>query len=219
MSTNAAAKRIADKFIAGSTFRYMLLTGISTDWVTAASLRAMDFAEDLAADEMSGYTRPTLASVTTSEDDANNRAEITAGQATVSNLSAATFAGCSITAAATTLTSSGTPFAATDVGKIVRVPGAGAAGVDLYSRIASYQANNQVTLADAAGTTVSGVAVAVAVAGVALIEAITNDADSPIVEVFDIRPSAGQESTASFPSGANFQVSAGTDGIFHVSTV
>ena len=132
---------------------------------------------------------------------------------------AQTFAACSMTAASAVLTSSGTPFAASDVGKIVRVPGAGAAGADLYSRIASYQANNQVTLADAAGTTVADVAVAIAVAGVALIEEITNDADSPIVELFDIRPDVGFESEASFPSGANFQVSAGTAGIFHLVVV
>lgn len=219
MSTNAAAKDILDRYIAGATFAYILLVGIATDWITEATKRAMNFAEDLAADEMAGYVRPTLAGLATSEDDANNRAELTAGQATINNLAAATFAGCSMTAASAVLTSSGAPFAAGDVGKIVRVPGAGAAGADLYSRIASYQANNQVTLSDAAGTTVADVAVAIAVAGVAVIRQVTDDTDSPILEVFDIRPAAGQESTASFPSGANFQVSAGADGILHVSTV
>lgn len=218
MPTNKYAAHVAG-LAAAETYRYVLLTGISTDWMTAATVRGMDYVEDVAADEMSGYTRPLVPSVTVEEDDANDRAELHADQASIANLSANTFDGCSIDEADTTLTASaGGTFAATDVGKIVRVPGAGAAGADLYSRIASYTSGTEVELADAAGTTVADVDVAIAVAGIAIACEVTDDTDSPLVECYDIRPANGSEDQAYFPSGAAFQVSDGADGFFQFPT-
>ncbi len=69
---------------------------------------------------------------------------------------AQTFSG-SITATDKTLTSSTAIFAISDVGKNVRVPGAGAAGADLTTTIASFTSSIEVELTAAAGTTVSGV--------------------------------------------------------------
>lgn len=54
------------------------------------------------------------------------------------------------------LTSASGLFTASDVGKSIRIIGAGAAGVLLTTTIASYQSATQVTLTASAGTTVSG---------------------------------------------------------------
>lgn len=65
--------------------------------------------------------------------------------------------GGAMTASSTTLTvTAGNTFAATDVGKSIRVPGAGAAGVTLSTTIATRVSATEVTLAAAASTTVSG---------------------------------------------------------------
>lgn len=53
-------------------------------------------------------------------------------------------------------TTAGASFGAADVGKHVLVPGAGTSGADLYTTISVYTSATQVTLATAAGTTVSG---------------------------------------------------------------
>lgn len=65
--------------------------------------------------------------------------------------------GCAMTALSTTLTrTGGNTFAATDVGKTIKVPGAGAAGATLTTTIATRVSATEVTLATAASTTVSG---------------------------------------------------------------
>lgn len=61
-----------------------------------------------------------------------------------------------ITTGTAVLTSAGASFAATDVGKVVVVAGAGAAGAKLVTTIAGYTSATQVTLTAGAGTTVSG---------------------------------------------------------------
>jgi len=61
-----------------------------------------------------------------------------------------------INSAATALTSASNPFTAADVGADVVVKGAGAAGADLVTTIAAYVSAGAVTLAAAAGTTVTG---------------------------------------------------------------
>lgn len=66
---------------------------------------------------------------------------ITSGQAILTNPSA----GSSVT----------TPWEPSDVGSIILVSGAGVNGADLWSTIASYQSPTQVTLADAASTSVN----------------------------------------------------------------
>lgn len=60
-----------------------------------------------------------------------------------------------ITSSTTTLTSAKAAFVAADVGKIITVKGAGAAGVNLNTTIASINSGTSVELADAASTTVS----------------------------------------------------------------
>ncbi len=68
------------------------------------------------------------------------------------------YGGCSITAASTTLNCGGTSFSsATDVGKQMWVPGAGAAGISLHTTIASVTNANTVVLAAAASTSSSNV--------------------------------------------------------------
>lgn len=60
-----------------------------------------------------------------------------------------------ITSSTTTLTSATAAFVAADVGKIITVKGAGAAGVNLNTTIASINSGTSVELTDAASTTVS----------------------------------------------------------------
>ena len=61
-----------------------------------------------------------------------------------------------ITTATTTLTSSTYTFVSGDAGKDIVVPGAGSAGGNLITTIASFTNANEVELTDAASTTVSG---------------------------------------------------------------
>jgi hypothetical protein len=61
-----------------------------------------------------------------------------------------------ITSGAATLTSATGSFVSTDVGRAIRVRGAGAAGVELETTISAYNSATSVTLADNASTTVSG---------------------------------------------------------------
>jgi len=61
----------------------------------------------------------------------------------------------SITSGAAVLTSSATPWTAADIGKTVRVVGAGAAGGNLDTTISAFTSASQVTLANTAGTTVT----------------------------------------------------------------
>lgn len=63
----------------------------------------------------------------------------------------------SITSGAAALTVVGASFVAADVGKLIIVPGAGAAGVDLYTTILSWTDATHVTLNANAGTTLSAV--------------------------------------------------------------
>lgn len=64
-----------------------------------------------------------------------------------------------IVATSSTLTSASAPFSALDVGLLIRVPGAGVAGANLDTTIATYISPTQVTLTVAASTTVSGATV------------------------------------------------------------
>lgn len=65
-----------------------------------------------------------------------------------------------MTAGSASLTSASAAFAASDVGKYIVVKGVGAAGVPLISTISAFVSATQVTLANAASTTVSGARVA-----------------------------------------------------------
>jgi hypothetical protein len=67
----------------------------------------------------------------------------------------------SITAATNTLTATGAAFTAADVGKLINVPGAGAAGVTLGTTIATYVSATEVTLTDNASTTLASAAVTI----------------------------------------------------------
>lgn len=65
--------------------------------------------------------------------------------------------GAAMTAASDVLTTTGGEgFETEDIGKLVAVPGAGAAGANLVSSIIGINGANEVVLADAAATTVSG---------------------------------------------------------------
>jgi hypothetical protein len=68
----------------------------------------------------------------------------------------------SITSGSTALTVIGASFTSADIGKIIIVPGAGASGGALVSTIAARSSNSMLTLADAAGTTISSVSTTVA---------------------------------------------------------
>lgn len=61
-----------------------------------------------------------------------------------------------ITATDNTLTSATAGFVSTDVGKIIQIVGAGAAGITLYTTIASFNSSTSVEVTDAASTTVTG---------------------------------------------------------------
>lgn len=64
----------------------------------------------------------------------------------------------SITASAATLTSSAEVFTSADIGRTIRIRGAGAAGVDLDTTISGFTSTTEVTVADNASTTVTTVA-------------------------------------------------------------
>jgi hypothetical protein len=68
----------------------------------------------------------------------------------------ATSTSGAMTASSAVLTDTNAAFTAADIGKVITVVGAGAAGVDLSTTIASQQSTTQVTLTAAASTTVSG---------------------------------------------------------------
>lgn len=68
----------------------------------------------------------------------------------------------SITSGAAALTATGATFTAADVGKLIAVPGAGAAGATLISTILAFTDATHVTLANNAGTTLSAVAKTIA---------------------------------------------------------
>ncbi len=70
-----------------------------------------------------------------------------------------------ITSAGTTLTTSGAFFASTDVGKYVAIEGAGASGLPLLTRITAFGSSTSVTVADAAGATVSSAKIVMSVLG------------------------------------------------------
>lgn len=61
-----------------------------------------------------------------------------------------------ITSGLVTVTAASGPFLAGDVGKDIVIPGAGAGGAALVTTVATYIGATQVTVATAAGTTVSG---------------------------------------------------------------
>ena len=67
----------------------------------------------------------------------------------------ATFTDGSISATSTTFNTSSSHFVSGDVGKVIRVSGAGAAGAMLVTTIASYTSATQVSLTAAASTTVA----------------------------------------------------------------
>lgn len=61
-----------------------------------------------------------------------------------------------MTSGSAVLTSAAGGFVSTDVGKYIKVAGAGSAGADLVTTITSFQSSTQVTLTANAGTTVTG---------------------------------------------------------------
>ncbi len=67
-----------------------------------------------------------------------------------------TLSDAAITASDNTLTVSSATFAKSDVGKFIAVAGAGIAGANLLTTIATYTSGTEVELTDAASTTVSG---------------------------------------------------------------
>ncbi len=64
--------------------------------------------------------------------------------------------GASIATGSKNLTSLTPEFAAADVGKVIRISGAGSAGAELRTTIATYTSATQVVLSSAAGATVNG---------------------------------------------------------------
>lgn len=89
-ATNRAAYRIATDFLAEATsLRMGLLTGTTTNWDTAATARDLNFVNQITADEEDdvSYARVALTSLSVSEDDSNDRAEITFADVTFSDLS------------------------------------------------------------------------------------------------------------------------------------
>jgi hypothetical protein len=89
-ATNRIAKTAADRLISGKTYRIGLLTANATSWKTAATAADLNVVNDIAADEAShaSYARVTV-TVTTEEDDTNNRAELHHSDATFPALEAA----------------------------------------------------------------------------------------------------------------------------------
>src|SRR5688572_18327038 len=86
-ATNFTAKDSVDRLIAGKTYKMMLLTGTSTGWQTAATSRDFQFVSSLVADEASdgSYARQTV-TLSTAQDDTNDRAEISYDDVTYPSL-------------------------------------------------------------------------------------------------------------------------------------
>jgi hypothetical protein len=89
-STNRYAKTAADRLISGKSYKMMLLTGVSTSWQTAATARDFNVVNDIVADEGShaSYARQNV-TLTTSEDDTNDRGEIHFSDVTFTTLALA----------------------------------------------------------------------------------------------------------------------------------
>jgi hypothetical protein len=89
--TNRAAKTLADRLIAGKSYKMILLISNTTGWQTAANTQDFNFAEDITDDEAddASYARADV-TLSTSEDDTNNRGEITYADATFDALEATT---------------------------------------------------------------------------------------------------------------------------------
>jgi hypothetical protein len=89
-STNRLAKTLADRLISGKSYKMMLLTGVTTSWQTAATARDFNVVADIVADEAShaSYARQNV-TLTTSEDDANDRGELHYSDVTFTTLAAA----------------------------------------------------------------------------------------------------------------------------------
>ena len=96
-----------------------------------------------------------------------------------------------ITATSQAFTSASNPFVATDVGKLIIVGGAGAAGEDLSTSISAYVSAGEVTLTDAAVTTVVDVSTR-----------FGTDDRLPIQAAVDVKYNAGVA-----PSGGSVELS------------
>lgn len=121
----------------------------------------------------------------------------------------------SITSASQTLAITGA-FVSGDVGKAVRVEGAGAAGVDLVTTISAFIDADSVTLTASASTTVSGANVVWGTDDTnAIEEAYTwvNDGDKNVVYDEDAREifTIGTKNTVHFPAGTYIYNGAGLD--------
>jgi hypothetical protein len=76
-TTNRLAKTLGDRLISGKTYKMMLLTGNTTSWQTAATAQDFNVVADIVADEAdhASYARMSV-TLSVSEDDTNQRAEI-----------------------------------------------------------------------------------------------------------------------------------------------
>jgi hypothetical protein len=86
-ATVTTAKDSTDRLIAGKTYKMMLLTGTSTSWQTAATAKDFQFVADIVADEASdaSYDRQPV-TLSTAQDDTNDRAEISYSTTTYPSL-------------------------------------------------------------------------------------------------------------------------------------
>jgi hypothetical protein len=86
---NKTAGDAAARLIAGKTYKMMLLNSISTSWDMQSVARVFDFVSELSADEVSHatYSRQDV-TVTTGEDDTNDRGEFFYSDVTFTSLSA-----------------------------------------------------------------------------------------------------------------------------------
>lgn len=114
------------------------------------------------------------------------------------------FSAGAITAATTTLTSSG-GFTAAHVGRTVKVAGAGVAGAALITTIATYISATQVTLTAAASTTVSGVTSAAIEFGVYGNIIAVNSATSATLDANATRTATGTMLNIATPANLGFQ--------------
>lgn len=78
-ATTTIAATALEALLAGETLKCMLLAGNSTGWQTKATREAMDFVNEISADEPSGwtgYSRPTVVSISVTTNKADGRAEL-----------------------------------------------------------------------------------------------------------------------------------------------
>jgi len=199
-----------------------ILVGYSdtaSEWHDEATALAIEYMDELADDLHGDDPRVALSIDTVTIDVPENRSEIRINQTNFPNLDPDIFAGVTIGDDSTALSGPPDTFAATDLYKIICIPGAGD-GTDHYCEITAVTDDENVVVTP--GTPVGGgagpVDARVAISGFVIYEHLgADDSANPVMKLVDARPITPD--LGLFPNGATLIVTQGTDGVWHYRLV